>query len=43
MKPLRGQHLHFKIVDPRDGYLADVQKTLGEWESVDDDEAFHDL
>lgn len=43
MKPLRGQHLHFNIVDPRDTYLGDVQKTLSEWESEDDEKAFNDL
>ena len=43
MKPLRGKRFEFKIVDPRDTYLADVQKTLSEWESKEDELAFHDL
>lgn len=43
MRPRRGDHLEFKVIDPRDSYLADVQKTLGEWESEEDERAFHDL
>jgi hypothetical protein len=43
MKTRRGEHLDFKIVDPRDSYLADVQKTLSEWESEEDEAAFRDL
>lgn len=43
MKSKRGEHLEFKVVDPRDSYLGDVQKTLGEWESEEDERAFSDL
>lgn len=43
MKPLRGKRFEFKIINPRDTYLADVQKTLSEWESEEDEEAFNDL
>ena len=43
MKARRGDHLNFKIVDPRDTYLSDVQKTLSEWESEEDEKAFDDL
>lgn len=43
MKPRRGKHLEFRIVDPRDTYLSDVQATLSEWDSEDDEKAFHDL
>ena len=43
MKSRRGDHLEFKIVDPRDTYLSDIQKTLSEWESKEDEKAFHDL
>lgn len=43
MKTRRGEYLEFKVVDPRDAYLADVAKTLSEWESEEDEKAFHDL
>lgn len=43
MKARRGEYLEFKIIDPRDSYLADVQKTLNEWESDEDKAAFNDL
>jgi hypothetical protein len=43
MKSRRGEYLEFKIVNPRDSYLADVQKTLSEWESDEDEAAFRDL
>jgi hypothetical protein len=43
MKSRRGEYLEFKVVDPRDTYLSDVQKTLSEWESPEDEEAFNDL
>ncbi len=43
MKSRRGEYLEFKVVDPRDSYLSDVQKTLSEWESREDEEAFNDL
>ncbi len=43
MKARRGDHLEFKIVDPRDTYLSDIQKSLSEWESEEDEKAFHDL
>lgn len=43
MKRRRGEHLAFKIVDPRDSYLSDVAKTLSEWESEEDEKAFNDL
>jgi hypothetical protein len=43
MKSRRGEYLDFKIVDPRDTYLADMQATLSEWESPEDEEAFRDL
>ena len=39
----RGEHLEFRIVDPRDSYLSDVQAMLSEWESEEDEKAFHDL
>ena len=43
MKSRRGEQLEFKIVDPRDGYLEAIEKTLSEWESEEDEKAFHDL
>jgi hypothetical protein len=43
MKARRGEYLEFKIVDPRDSYLSDIQKTLSEWESPEDSDAFNDL
>lgn len=43
MKAKRGDYLNFKIVDPRDTYLSDMQKVLSEWESNEDEKAFHDL
>ena len=43
MKSRRGELLQFKIIDPRDTYLADVEKTLSEWHSEDDERAFGDL
>jgi hypothetical protein len=43
MKARRGEYLEFKVIDPRDTYLSDVQKTLSEWESAEDAEAFNDL
>lgn len=43
MKKRRGERIGFRIVDPRDSYLSDVQATLSEWESEEDDKAFHDL
>ena len=43
LKQRRGEHLEFKIVDPRDTYLSDVQATLSEWESEEDEKAFNDL
>lgn len=43
MKSRRGEYLDFKIVDSKDPYLSDVQKTLSEWESEEDEEAFNDL
>jgi hypothetical protein len=43
MKSRRGEFLSFRIVDPRDGYLESVQRTLSEWESPEDEAAFHDL
>jgi hypothetical protein len=43
MKSRRGEHLPFKILDPRDSYLSDIQKTLSEWESDEDEAAFCDL
>jgi hypothetical protein len=39
----RGEHLEFRIVDPRDAYLSAVQSTMSEWESEEDEKAFHDL
>ena len=43
MKPRRGEHLRFRVVDPRDSYLSGVQKSLSEWDSEEDELAFHDL
>ncbi len=43
MKSRRGELLNFRIIDPRDGYLDSVQRTLSEWESPEDEAAFHDL
>ena len=43
MKTRRGDHLEFKIVDPRDSYLSDIQSSLSEWESDEDERAFRDL
>lgn len=43
MKDRRGEYLSFKVVDPRDGYLESIQRTLSEWESPEDELAFHDL
>lgn len=43
MKARRGEYLEFKIIMGADTYLTDVQKTLCEWESDDDEAAFHDL
>jgi hypothetical protein len=43
MKSRRGEYLEFKIVDPRDNDLADIQKTLSEWESEEDEAAFSNL
>ena len=43
MKPKRGTHLDFRVVDPRDSYLESLQKTLSEWDSAEDEKAFNDL
>jgi hypothetical protein len=43
MEKHRGKFLEFKVIDPRDSYLSDIQKTLSEWESKEDDNAFNDL
>jgi hypothetical protein len=43
MKSRRGEHLRFRIVDPRDSYLSAIQSTLTEWESEEDERAFNDL
>ena len=43
MKSRRGEYFEFKIIDPRGTYLSDVQKTLSEWDSTEDEKAFHDL
>jgi hypothetical protein len=43
MSARRGEHLEFKIIDFRDSYLRDIQKTLSEWESDEDEAAFGDL
>lgn len=43
MKSRRGEKLEFKILDPRDGYLEAIEKTLSEWDSEEDEKAFHDL
>ena len=43
MRSRRGDHLEFRVVDPRDTYLADVQATLSEWDSEKEEKAFHDL
>lgn len=43
MKSRRGEYLEFKIIDPNDAYLLDIQKTLNEWESDEDEAAFNDL
>lgn len=43
MKSRRGEYLELKVIDPRDSYLQDVQKTLSEWESEEDEIAFNDL
>jgi hypothetical protein len=43
MEKHRGKFLEFKVIDPRDSYLSDIQKTLSEWESKEDDDAFNDL
>jgi hypothetical protein len=43
MKTRRGEYLQLHIIDPRDHYLRDVQNTLSEWESEEDEVAFRDL
>ena len=43
MKTRRGDYLEFKVIDPRDTYLSDIQKTMNEWESEEDEMAFNDL
>lgn len=43
LRKRRGDHLAFRIVDPLDRYLDDIAKTLTEWDSDEDEEAFHDL
>ena len=43
MESRRGEHLQFMIVDPGDTYLTDVQATLSEWGSEEDEKAFNDL
>ena len=43
MKARRGEYFEFKIVDSRNSYLSDLQKTLNEWESDEDEAAFNDL
>jgi hypothetical protein len=43
LKPRRGEYLNFKIIDPRDTYLSDIQSTLSEWNSEEDELAFNDL
>jgi hypothetical protein len=43
MKTRRGDYLEFKVVDPRGTYLSDIQKTMNEWESREDELAFNDL
>ena len=43
MKSRRGEHLEFNIVNPRDTYLQSIEATLSEWNSNEDEKAFHDL
>jgi hypothetical protein len=43
LKSRRGEFLNFKIIDPRDTYLSDIQATLSEWSSEEDELAFNDL
>ena len=43
MAKRRGEHLEFKVVDPRNSYLSDVQTSLSEWQSPEDEQAFRDL
>jgi hypothetical protein len=43
MKARRGEYFSFRIIDPRDGYLEGLQKSLSEWDSAEDEAAFHDL
>jgi hypothetical protein len=43
MRTRRGERMRFRVVDPRDGYVEALQKTLSEWESPADERAFNDL
>jgi hypothetical protein len=43
MRVRRGERLRFKIVDPRDGFVEAIEKTLSEWESPEAELAFSDL
>lgn len=43
MRVRRGERLKFKVVDPRDGFVEALERTLSEWESPEDERAFGDL
>jgi hypothetical protein len=39
----RGKLLDFKVLDPRDALISDIETALAEWDSKEDEVAFRDL
>jgi hypothetical protein len=39
----RGKLLDFKVLDPRDALICDIETALAEWDSKEDEVAFRDL
>jgi hypothetical protein len=43
LKTKRGKLLDFKVLDPRDALMSDIETSLSEWDSKEDEAAFRDL
>jgi hypothetical protein len=43
LKGRRGRLLDFKVLDPRDALMSDIESSLTEWDSKEDEVAFRDL
>jgi hypothetical protein len=43
LKHRRGKLLDFKVLDPRDALISDIEASLTEWDSKEDEAAFRDL